>query len=181
LIDLAGQVGEALCGGAATSPGKAPAVAKAEPPAPAKTEPHEAQKYRWNERPGVPIALNLVVGFGVGSFVQKDNLGGAVCVVGDSLACVLYVWGYVDTYASLIESAANNRTWDNSTGRTLLLAGAGVYAATAIFGVIRPIKYFDRLKARRGEVAFFAAPTLATASLEGRTVAQPGAVLSLSF
>lgn len=97
------------------------------------TQMQRDQLYKKYEKSGVlPFVLNLIVGFGVGSFVQGDGGGGAFqCAFeGGGLLCLIIG-------AASIDSKKTN----NSASYGLMTSGAIFMVSAAIYGLIRPWTY----------------------------------------
>jgi hypothetical protein len=89
----------------------------------------------------VGIALNIVPGFGVGSFVQGDSVGGIVGLIGDSVGVGLIVVGEVIALGSVGSGSVEGALSGFGTGYILIIAGAIIYGGVEIFGIIRPIAF----------------------------------------
>ncbi|MDR0656441.1 MAG: penicillin-binding protein activator LpoB [Treponema sp.] len=85
-------------------------------------------------------ALNLL--FGAGSFMQKDMLGGGVTAALEGLGVVAFVWG-VAGYSSEkdLYDTRREQTVLESYYAYPLIAGIGLYAGGAIYGIIRAATY----------------------------------------
>ncbi len=81
--------------------------------------------------PMLPFYANLAVGFGVGSFIQKNLLGGFIALIGDGLGVALPILGY----ACIMQ---------DYYGYELIYAGYAFLGITRIFEYIRPFAYARR-------------------------------------
>ena len=91
--------------------------------------------------PWGPFALNLLLGLGIGSFVQGDTTGGLLVAGGEVLGVGLMVAGY--------SSAVN----DPGSGGTIVLVGAGLLVAARIAGLVFPFTYANSFNEKlRGDL-----------------------------
>ena len=108
----------------------------------------EDQKYRLyhnNESdPIVPFVVNLLVGVGVGSFIQGDLPGGLVAVGFDVAGLGLLTVGYVIFVNSLIEDIYTSPTLIPPSAVRMMLSGGALISASRIFQFIRPFLYSRR-------------------------------------
>lgn len=86
----------------------------------------------------LPFVANLAVGFGVGSFIQRDLVGGFIALVGDGLGAALPILGY----ACIMQDYYGY--WDSPYGYELIYAGYALIGITRIFESIRPFTYARR-------------------------------------
>lgn len=86
----------------------------------------------------LPFALNLAIGFGLGSFVQGDTSGALIALAGDALGVALPLLGY----ACLMQDYYGY--WDFPYGYELMYAGYALIGITRIFESIRPFSYARR-------------------------------------
>jgi hypothetical protein len=107
---------------------------------------------------GLALGLNLLVGFGVGSFVQGDPGGGAVGLVGDVAAISLLALGIVFS-GDEDGSYRTEQYWDGWQWQTysyyeegsykrspLFYAGWVALAGSKIYQIIRPSVYANRVR-----------------------------------
>ena len=93
------------------------------------------------------IGLNLLPGFGVGSFVQGDTVGGVVGLVGDAVGVGLIIVGYIEISSALLSATTGDLTGVTAAaegavgGYIWIVVGAIVYSGVEIFGIIRPIVF----------------------------------------
>ena len=84
-----------------------------------------AERIKW-----IALGLNLYCGFGIGSFVQGDTIGGNIGLWGDLAGCFFLVKGLI--------SAING-----SYATVELLYGSGLLIGTRIFQIVRPFVYAE--------------------------------------
>jgi hypothetical protein len=104
---------------------------------------------------GLPAVLNGLVGFGIGSYVQRDILGGIIGSVGDTVGIILMISSadyfkktWWELYASDFDSldafyAACKKAQDDAdaahdTAVSLIVTGSVILGASRIFGIIKP-------------------------------------------
>ena len=87
------------------------------------------------ESPTVPFVVNLLVGAGIGSFIQGDTKGGLNALISDIVGIGLYSVGYVQVYSAALDNDIS------SAGSTLVLLGAGVLLGSKIYQCTRPFSY----------------------------------------
>jgi len=113
---------------------------------------------------GVPLALNLLLGFGIGSFVQHDTLGGVIGFAGDTAGAVVLIIYFVkiikasDWLSSRIDELDSQvmadpvrlRELDRAEAEynkkiedafSLIGISAGILAAVRVFQIVKPITY----------------------------------------
>jgi hypothetical protein len=161
---LAGKLG---VGGTAGDrlPFTGPVVAAPAPqPAPvARLAPVAAVRDDGQKKVGLPIALNIFPGFGLGSYIEGDVLGGLIGTGGSLLGYVFLL---------------NSFSAEDATPVVLWLATG---AATITYGVIRPISFAKKYNEAHGFSSIDLLPTISATSVGGNIVAAPGAILKLSF
>lgn len=88
----------------------------------------------------LPFALNLLLGCGIGSYVQGDTLGGTISLCADIGGYALAVGGYLK---SASDAASGKKDADSAAGAAVgyLVAGYSVIVANKIFTCIRPFTY----------------------------------------
>ena len=87
--------------------------------------------------PWGPLALNFLVGFGVGSFVQGDTTAGLLLAGGDVLGIGLLLAGW----GIAVDAAARSDTDAAGTAGVVALAGWLTLTAARIGGIIAPFSY----------------------------------------
>ena len=90
---------------------------------------------KYEKNGGLGFALNLLVGFGVGSFVQGDGGGGAFQCAFEGSGLLFIIVG-----ASLV-SDATKKNKNTSAGYSWIVTGASFVSCAAIYGLIRPWFY----------------------------------------
>jgi hypothetical protein len=83
----------------------------------------------------VPFMVNLVVGFGIGSFIEGDTTGGLIALAGDGV-------GYMLVFTGAILTLSNSFGLANF-GAGLLYFGIASVVGVRIFETTRTIKYAD--------------------------------------
>jgi hypothetical protein len=167
LIGLAEQVGEVLSGGAVlaqSAAGGSSDISKAankpatKPEAPVdKPAPASGARHK---SPGWPIVLNIIPGFGLGSFIEGDVWGGIVGVVGCGIGdAMLY----------------------GSTATDVEMAGLLIGTGTIVYGIIRPITFAKKYNREHGVASVDFLPTISATGASGEAVVAPGAILKLSY
>jgi len=104
----------------------------------------------FKKEPWVPFLVNLLIGAGIGSFIEGDTTGGVIALTGD-----LVGWGSVligiSTYASAV--------YDNpytTRGVGLVTFGYIALAGTRIFEIIRPFTFTSRYNSTlKGALNYF--------------------------
>ena len=98
---------------------------------------------RVRNNPTIPFSYNLLIGLGTGSFLQGDNVGGTIGLLGDLLTLGLM------TYATA-EDAYNPSEFTNN----LLLASCAGFLASRVFQLIRPIFYASEYNKKMQNIVF---------------------------
>ena len=113
---------------------------------------------------GISAAINFFIGYGIGSFVQKDTVNGVICLSADVIASGLYLAAtfvmvkdaliiainpssnvldrYKDAFNSSsnpLEIAVSMLKANNTLG--LFIAGGIIFGLSRIYGVIAPLVY----------------------------------------
>ena len=83
--------------------------------------------------PWGPFALNLLLGLGIGSFVQGDTTGGLLVAGGEVIGLGLLIAGYSASLQAIETSG--------SGGGGMVIAGAALLGAARIAGLIFPFTY----------------------------------------
>jgi hypothetical protein len=84
----------------------------------------------------IPLVLNLLLGCGIGSFVQGDTLGGTIGLAMDILSTTLFYSGYMQAMV-----VATSWYSDGTEGSDLMLIGAGMMIGSKISQIMRPFQY----------------------------------------
>jgi hypothetical protein len=99
------------------------------------------------KRPGGPVALNVLVGFGLGSFILGDPFGGTIQGVSELVAGVMLLPAMFevgeDVLSFLLFPFFGTPSISDAS-YYLLEAGMVVLLAARIFGIVRPILYAAR-------------------------------------
>ena len=107
--------------------------------------------YTWNNVSTLEgVLFNSLLGFGSGSFQQKDTLHGIIFLCGDTVCTGLIIWNFVKNAGENI----NNELWGDggiSDDYSLALAGLIGGLALRVWQVIRPIGY---AKKYNGKLAY---------------------------
>lgn len=83
--------------------------------------------------PYLPIAINCLAGWGIGSFIQKDYIGAVFSITGNSIGLGLLWTGVI--------KLDQDSTTGSFTFVPFFISGLGVILITRIFDIIRPIIY----------------------------------------
>jgi len=98
----------------------------------------------YEKTKAVPVLLNILVPFGVGSFVQGDTTGGVTSLIGDLLEIGLITIGYINLTSYSYDSYGGYSTSNSGTGSTLIIAGGIVAIVNGIYKIARPISYANK-------------------------------------
>lgn len=139
------------------------------------------------KRAALPVALNLIPGLGIGSFVQGDLHGGIIGLGGEVIGGGVAVYGLGYAYANVLGAvfvgAFGGDTGEEAsrvrTGLTLMCVGGAVWVVTKVYEIVRPISYARDYNAEHDFAKASFAPVLVPTSRDGSL--SPGLVLSLSF
>ena len=88
------------------------------------------------QSPTLPFVVNLLVGYGIGSFVQGDTTGGIIALLGDLVSSGVLYSGYEKA-----STAIANESPDGKEGTGLMLVGAVGLLAFRIFELTRPFSF----------------------------------------
>ncbi|AEV28042.1 Borrelia membrane protein P13 [Sphaerochaeta pleomorpha str. Grapes] len=86
--------------------------------------------------PTLPFVVNLLVGAGIGSFIQGDSKGGFTALITEVVGVGLYAAGYASVY-----STASLDGELSAGGSALMLLGVGALLGGRIYEWIRPFSY----------------------------------------
>ena len=91
----------------------------------------------------LPFGLNLLLGAGVGSYVQGDTVGGTVSLCGELGSGAIMLAGYFMVFSDAMNATASNTTMTevNPTASALMVAGSIGLLAFRIYDLIRPFTY----------------------------------------
>lgn len=90
----------------------------------------------------LPAVLNTLPGYGVGSFIQDDMIGGVISLSADLVALGFYI-ATVGRVGYLVGTSflPMDRTKDLEAANLFLTTGLLISLANRVFGVVRPIYY----------------------------------------
>lgn len=109
--------------------------------------------------PTLPFVVNLLVGYGIGSFLQGDTKTGTTALVADIVALGLYSVGYVQIYEAAFQGEISD------IGYTMFLLGVGVLVGSKIYQCTKPFSYAKEYNRRLhssllGKAEVFVTPVL---------------------
>lgn len=113
----------------------------------------------------LPTAVNVIAGFGIGSFIQGDWLGGIIGALCDAGGTALVTVGATKANGALVRIASDGTISYNTEKSKqkvheafpYFASGAGVLLASRIFQMIEPSLYAKRYNESVLEHAVFAA------------------------
>jgi hypothetical protein len=94
--------------------------------------------HNYKKEPGLPFIANLFLGFGIGSFIQKDINGGLIGLVGDVSGTVLLTTGLLLPGGTISSINWSKSLANNPLAIGLILTGTGVSVVSKVFQLIRP-------------------------------------------
>ena len=108
----------------------------------------EKQKLTLSEvkKPVVPALLGLFPGFGIGSFIQKDKIGGIVGLSLDLGGSVLFISGVAFAFGGLINDALDSSLGGIIGGGLVILIGSAILISSKIYQIVRPIVFYSEVK-----------------------------------
>lgn len=130
----------------------------------------------FEDKPLAPFLLNWLIGFGIGSFVQKDYLSGGICAAAEITSFGLGIAGFIVWQKEVVDASLKAAqdlgslflmVFNALTMRTALpfiIAGGILSIASRVYGMIAPwvygASYNKRLEQalRIGEVRLSVAP-----------------------
>ena len=92
--------------------------------------------------------LNLLVGAGIGSYVQKDAKGGTTQLIGDIASGILMTVGYCQGMYEIIESI------DSRVGTVMLATGLLSLISFRVFASIRPFDFAKDYNDKLSQVCY---------------------------
>ena len=110
---------------------------------------------------GMAVFLNLLPGFGLGSFMQGDRVGGTIQLTADLVGGGCSIGGTI--WALGMASGAIPWSKEGSIlSGVLALAGEVIFLASKVYGIAQPIEYaFDKLaEHKREEISFSFTPSI---------------------
>ena len=94
---------------------------------------------------GIPLVLNIVVGFGLGSWIQGDLVGGFAGSIGDALGIVMIYVGAISALTYEADWNTYTVTYPNyDKGVRVMTAGAVLLCLSRVAQVVFPITYSPR-------------------------------------
>jgi hypothetical protein len=101
----------------------------------------DSRAIKADDRKWPAFALNLVLGMGIGSFVQGDALGGLVGLFGELGGMTLFIIGIVPEIELVYHEEGNSYYSISYPNIALFYVGTGVLLGTRVFEMIRPFAY----------------------------------------
>lgn len=107
----------------------------------------------FEDKPLDPFLLNWLIGFGIGSFVQKDYLSGGLCLAADITSVGIGLTGVILWQKELFDASRNEdqdvgslflMVFNALTMRTampFIIAGGVLSIASRVYGMIAPWVY----------------------------------------
>lgn len=109
----------------------------------------------------LPFVVNLLVGAGIGSYIQGDTLGGTIGLVGETVGLCAITGGYLMTVYDALNSTTTDGVYElDPTGTIVIVAGAAIWAGARIFELIRPFTYTSSYNKKLNS-AVYSAPQMA--------------------
>ncbi len=98
----------------------------------------------FEEEPWASLALNFFLGYGIGSFVQGDTLGGVIGVSADLVGLGVTIAGLIPMYELI--SDPDNTTYTSATDAysefiIYYAVGGAIILGSRIFQLVRPIAF----------------------------------------
>ena len=90
----------------------------------------------------VPFVVNLVVGLGIGSFIQGDTQGGLIALAGDITGFGMIVAGYGQALSSAYSLG------DPTAGATMLTLGSLILLGTRVYELINPFSFANNYNSK---------------------------------
>lgn len=127
----------------------------------------------FEDKPLAPFLLNWLIGFGIGSFVQKDYLSGGICIAAEITSFGIGIAGFIVWQKEVVDASLKAAQDLGSLFRILfsvektlpfLIAGGILSIASRVYGMIAPwvygASYNKRLEQalRIGEASLSVAP-----------------------
>jgi len=112
----------------------------------------------YKKSAGVPFVCNFLLGFGIGSFVQKDYTGGFIGLGGDLLGYIVMLSGFSMTAEETYYSNGYYYTQDVITddGLNTVATGMIIFLGVRVFELIRPFSYSNNYnKQLRKDIGFY--------------------------
>lgn len=137
----------------------------------------------------LPVILNILPGFGLGSFIQGDLGGGFIGLGGEVVGVGLAGYGLSYAVAVGIGTIIANMlgSTDNSsmsqemvTAGWCMLGGFAIYSGTKIFEIIRPLSFARKYNKSHGLVTDVKV-ILGPATVSSDIAFEPGLALRFSY
>ncbi|HEQ71035.1 MAG TPA: P13 family porin [Spirochaetia bacterium] len=107
----------------------------------------------------LPLLLNFLPGFGIGSYLQGDTTGGTILLIGDIVGYGLLGTAFLCVLGSIFWGAVTFQfqDWYNlSAPEWMVVIGGSIFVVSKLFGIIRPIwfgvEYNENLKRKKAAV-----------------------------
>lgn len=109
----------------------------------------------------LPFVVNLIVGAGIGSYIQGDTVGGTIGLVGEAVGLCAITGGYLMAVYDALDTMDTTETYvPDPTGTIVMAAGAAIWAGARIFELIRPFTYTSSYNKKLNS-AVYSAPQMA--------------------
>lgn len=107
----------------------------------------------FEDKPLAPFLLNWLIGFGIGSFVQKDYLSGGLCLAADITSVGIGLTGVILWQKELFDASRNAdqdvgslflmlfNAFSMGTALPFIIAGGVLSIASRVYGMIAPWVY----------------------------------------
>ncbi|MGP1523707.1 MAG: P13 family porin, partial [Treponema sp.] len=107
----------------------------------------------FEDKPLAPFLLNWLIGFGIGSFVQKDYLSGGICIAAEITSFGLGIAGFIVWQKEVVDASLKAAqdlgslflmVFNALTMRTampFIIAGGVLSIASRVYGMIAPWVY----------------------------------------
>lgn len=101
------------------------------------TQDEKAALYtEYQKNPAVPVFVNFIIGFGIGSFIEGDAAGGAIALACDLGGSISFLTGAILTLSDSVDLA--------NLGVGLGLFGFATIIGSRIYEISRPFAYANR-------------------------------------
>jgi len=139
----------------------------------------------------LPVILNILPGFGLGSFIQGDMGGGFIGLGGEVAGVGLFGYGLsyaiaaglstvIENILTLGAAGSGSTSQEVVTAGWCMVGGLAIYTGTKIFEIIRPISFARKYNKSHGLVADIMF-VLEPASISSDIPIEPGLALKLSY
>ena len=93
---------------------------------------------------GLPFALNLLLGCGIGSFVQGDTAGGVTGLAVELAGYSAVLAGYAVLSRAALSGASGTYNSLSYAGAGLIIGGGIIFLGIRIYELVRPFSYADK-------------------------------------